>query len=190
MSARDPAGLHSGNEAECQKKYEEAGIDENGNPYVRTLGWLNTEGVLPSFEFPCQECAQGFNTERALKSHIRYTHGPKEDTDPTNELIKEVILNAGIPVPAGVHTNETIQLCPFLAIHKPQSVNNLNGKKETKYDKEGYRKVRVLFDTGAGESVIPPEEFEEYPVQESEGSRKGWFCEAANGEEIPNEGEK
>ena len=104
------------------------------------------------------------------------------------KLMKEVLLNAGIRAPEEIHTDEPIRLCPFLAIHKPQSVNNVNGK-EVKYDK-GYRKVRVLFDTGAGESIVPPEEFEEFPVQESEGSRKGWFYEAANGEEIPNEGEK
>ena len=85
--------------------------------------------------------------------------------------MKEVLLNAGIRATDEVHTDETIKLCPFLAIRKPQSVNNLNGK-EAKYGKEGYRKVRVLFDTGAGESVVPPEEFEEFPIQESEGSRK------------------
>ena len=78
---------------------------------------------------------------------------------------------------------------PILAVHKPKSVNNINGK-EPKYNKEGYRKVRVLFDTGAGESVAPPDEFAEFPVQESEGSRKGWWYESANGEEIQNEGEK
>ena len=35
--------------------------------------------------------------------------------------------------------------------------------------------------------LVPPEEFEEFPIQESEGSRKGCFYEAANGEEIQNE---
>ena len=139
--------------------------------------------------FPCQECAQRFETERALSTHVKYTHGPGEDADPTRELMKEVLLNAGIPEQSEVHTSETIQLCPFLAIHKPKDLNNLEGK-EMKYNRNGYRKVRVLFDTGAGESVAPPGEFTEFPIRESEGSRKGWFYEAANGEGIDNEGEQ
>ena len=106
-----------------------------------------------------------------------------------NDLMREVLLNAGVRTDGEVHTDETIRLCPFLKIVKPQTVNNVNGK-EAKYGKEGYRKVRVLFDTGAGESIAPADEFGEFPVQESEGSRKGWFYEAANGEEIPNEGER
>ena len=154
--------------------YEEACLDENGNTHTGSQ---------------CPECAQRFDTERALKSHIMYTHGPKEDTDPTNELIKEVFMNAGIPVPDGVHTNETIRLCPFLAIHKPKDLKNLNDK-ETRYNKGGYRKVHVLFDTGAGESVAPPDGFIEFPIQESEGSRKRWFYEAANGKEIEIEWEQ
>ena len=111
------------------------------------------------------------------------------ESNPTEELMKEILMNAGVESPLEVKTEETIRLCPFLAIHKPKEVNSLNGK-EIKYDGSGFRKVRVLFDTGAGESVAPPEEFAEFPIKESEGSKKGWFYESANGEEIHNEGEK
>ena len=48
----------------------------------------------------------------------------------------------------------------------------------------------MLFDTGAGESVAPVDEFSEFPTKESEGSKRGWWYESANGEEIFNEGEK
>ena len=79
-----------------------------------------------------------------------------------------------------IRTTEPIRLCP-LTTHKPLSVGNLNGKDQ--YDQEGYRKVRVTFDTGAGESVSPPGEFEEFDIKESEGSKKGWWYEGAHVDE-------
>ena len=111
------------------------------------------------------------DNERALEMHAKYTHAPKETEDPTTELMQEIFRSAGVKGPMEVHTEETIRLCVFSGPHKPKSVNNL--EKESKYNKEGYRKVRVLFDTGAGESVAPVDEFSELPIQESEGSKRG-----------------
>ena len=102
--------------------------------------------------------------------------------------MKEILLNAGV-TPGEIRTEEPIRLCPFLDIIKPKTVNNINGQ-EPSYDTNGYRKVRVLFDTGAGESVAPSDEFVEFPTQESEGSRRGWAYECANGKEVENEGQK
>ena len=34
------------------------------------------------------------------------------------------------------------------------------------------------------------DEFSEFPIKESEGSKRGWWYESANGDEILNEGEK
>ena len=99
-----------------------------------------------------------------------------------------VLRTAGIEDSAEVLTQEPIRLCP-LTTHKPKSINNLD-EKEPAYDTTGYRKVRVTFDTGAGESVTPPGEFQEFEVKESEGSRKGWWYEGPTEEKYTMKGKK
>ena len=54
-----------------QAFFEEAGLDANGNLYVRTLGWVNSEGVLPLDDHQCPNCTQQFDTERSLNLHIK-----------------------------------------------------------------------------------------------------------------------
>ena len=82
-----------------------------------------------------------------------------------------------------------------MTTHKPKAVGNLDGK-DSVYDENGYRKVRVTFDTGAGESVTPPGEFEEFEIKQSEGSKRGWWYEGAHvdkdGNSVPiyNEGQR
>ena len=95
----------------------------------------------------------------------------EEAAEPAAELIKDVLRNAGIDDSFKVSTKEPIRLCP-LTTHKPKAVSNLEGRDHA-YEDSGYRKVRVTFDTGAGESVTPPGEFQEFDIKESEGSRKG-----------------
>ena len=61
-------------EKQRQKEFlAEAGLDPDGNV----------------IEFQCPECTQRFGTEHALNLHIKYTHSPKEEVDPTAELIKK-----------------------------------------------------------------------------------------------------
>ena len=56
--------------------------------------------------------------------------------------------------------------------------------------KQLWDKVVVTADSGAGEHVCPPTLFPQVPVRESEGSKKGVTYKVANGESIPNKGEK
>ena len=54
---------------------------------------------------------------------------------------------------------------------------------------DGWRKVRVTFDSGAAESVTPSSAFPGFEVKESRGSKMGQNYQAAGGKEIPNEGQ-
>lgn len=56
--------------------------------------------------------------------------------------------------------------------------------------REKVNKGRITIDSGAAESVIPPDMLEEVPIQESAGSRSGLYYIAANGGKMPNVGEK
>ena len=115
---------------------------------------------------------------KALEVHVKFTHHPDEETDQTAALMRQVLVDAGVEVSGEILIEEPIRLCT-LTTHKPKAVGNLAGK-EPAYDGNGYRKVRVTFDTGAGESVTPPGEFEEFEVKESEGSKRGWWYEGAH----------
>ena len=52
------------------------------------------------------------------------------------------------------------------------------------------RRGRITIDSGAAESVMPPDEVPEIPIQESDGHKKGLNYVAANGSKMPNLGEK
>ena len=54
---------------------------------------------------------------------------------------------------------------------------------------DGWRKVRVTFDSGAAESVTPASAFPGFEVKESRGSKMGQSYQAAGGKEIPNQGQ-
>lgn len=53
----------------------------------------------------------------------------------------------------------------------------------------GWKRVRVTFDTGAGESVAPKGAFPGVKPQESIASKQGLFYRVANGKKVWNEGE-
>ena len=62
-------------------------------------------------------------------------------------------------------------------------INNLT-------DYQGWKAIEVTFDSGACDIVMPLGMCAEIPVQESERQRERIECEVANGETIPNEGER
>ena len=51
-------------------------------------------------------------------------------------------------------------------------------------------KVRFCVDSGAGETVMAEDELPQVETKESWGSKRGQSYEVANGDEIPNQGEK
>ena len=77
---------------------------------------------------------------------------------------------------------EQIILQPCTLI-KPACMNTVESK-------DGWTKVRFMVDSGANDTVMPPEELPEIPTRESRGSRLGWSYRVANGAEVSNEGEK
>jgi len=54
----------------------------------------------------------------------------------------------------------------------------------------GWRKVTVTVDSGSADHVAPEEEFSSSPLEESEGSKKGRRYIAANGQRVPNLGQR
>ena len=46
-----------------------------------------------------------------------------------------------------------------------------------------------MMDSGATDTVMPADELEEVPVEESTGSRLGWSYRVANGDDVANEGQ-
>ena len=74
------------------------------------------------------------------------------------------------------------KLCPCTLV-RTGNVNSMENK-------DGWTKIKFMVDSGANDTVIPPEELPEVPIQESKGSKLGWSYRVANGAEVPNEGEK
>ena len=70
----------------------------------------------------------------------------------------------------------------FLGEKKSNGLSNMRAA--------GFREVEVTVDSGACDTVIPPEEYEDIPTVESEQSKQGFEYEVANGDTIPNLGEK
>ena len=66
---------------------------------------------------------------------------------------------------------------------KPRGANTITGA-------EGWIEVEFMMDSGATDTVMPADELEEVPVEESTGSRLGWSYRVANGDEVANEGQK
>ena len=54
----------------------------------------------------------------------------------------------------------------------------------------GWRRVTVTVDSGSADHVAPEEEFGTTPLEESEGSKKGRRYIAANGQKVPNLGQR
>jgi phosphohistidine swiveling domain-containing protein len=54
----------------------------------------------------------------------------------------------------------------------------------------GWKKVTVTVDSGSADHVAPEDEFSSSPLEESEGSRKGRRYIAANGQKVPNLGQR
>ena len=57
-------------------------------------------------------------------------------------------------------------------------------------DYQGWKEIEVTIDSGACDIVMPINMCSEIPLQESERQRKRMEYEVANGETIPNEGER
>ena len=55
---------------------------------------------------------------------------------------------------------------------------------------DGWRRVTVTVDSGSADHVAPEEEFAATPLEESEGSKKGRRYIAANGQKVPNLGQR
>ena len=68
---------------------------------------------------------------------------------------------------------------------RPHSLRPLAGANEG-----GWEHLEAILDSGATVTVIPPHVGKEYEVVPSEASKAGVKYEVANGEEIPNLGEK
>ena len=66
-------------------------------------------------------------------------------------------------------------------VHEEETINNMEGEWEP---------IQITIDSGAAESVSPSEAYQQYPTEESEGSRRGVRYVTANGDRIPNEGQK
>ena len=54
----------------------------------------------------------------------------------------------------------------------------------------GWKKVTVTVDSGSADHVAPEDEFNSSPLEESEGSKKGRRYIAANGQKVPNLGQR
>ena len=65
---------------------------------------------------------------------------------------------------------------------KPRGANTITGAEE-------WIEVEFMMDSGATDTVMPADELEEVPVEESTGSRLGWSYRVANGDEVANEGQ-
>ena len=52
------------------------------------------------------------------------------------------------------------------------------------------RRGHITMDSGAAESVMPPEDAPDIPVQEQREHKKGINCVVANGSQVPNLGKK
>ena len=71
----------------------------------------------------------------------------------------------------------------ILSEKRPQSLRPLCSTEEWEY-------VEFILDSGATATVIPPNVGKAYAIQPGDASRAGVTYEVANGEEIPNLGEK
>ena len=80
-------------------------------------------------------------------------------------------------------------LCPLMAKKPEAQLCTLDGlEKEEVWN--GWTKMILTLDSGACESVLPSGSISRIPLRESKGSKEGLTYVVANGEEIPNEGEK
>ena len=55
--------------------------------------------------------------------------------------------------------------------------------------KDGWTQIEIMVDSGANDTVIPPDALPDIPTRESKGPRLGWAYRIANGAEVPNGGE-
>lgn len=81
-------------------------------------------------------------------------------------------------------SNPKIALNPLIEV-RPQSLNPATQKESAEWEY-----VEAILDSGATVTVFPPSVGKAYAIQEGEAARAGVTYEIANGEEIPNLGEK
>ena len=93
-----------------------------------------------------------------------------------------------VPLYPLLHGSCRSDVCPVQNAGKPPAA-----KKYTvpyKQEEGGWTRVRVIPDSGAIESVAPPDMAPQFAVRPSAGSQRGQQYVTASGDEIPNEGEQ
>ena len=80
-------------------------------------------------------------------------------------------------------------LCKHLCMAEANHDERIEGHEK---DENGFYKLRkgITSDSGAGDTVGPDEEFPDYPIEESPGSKRGLHYLAAGGKKIKNTGQK
>ena len=108
--------------------------------------------------------------------------GAELPTGPATRWLAKLQIGDFLPGPQISACRNTNQL-RTLTERRPQSLMPLCSSEEWEY-------VEFIFDSGATATVIPPNVGKAYAIQPGDASRAGVTYEVANGEEIPNLGEK
>jgi hypothetical protein len=98
----------------------------------------------------------------------------KDDDDVLNKAIQE-------------NEKVTPVLCLTTTTPKGEAVNMVQGWRR---EEQGWVRVRSVMDSGCGVSVAPPGMCPAYPIEESEGSRRGQEFMSASENTMPNLGEQ
>ena len=98
-------------------------------------------------------------------------------------FIGMVLTRGGATSLTGTHTGPDV----------PTELNTVEEDVElaaAQFNSKGWRRLDLTVDSGAGRSVMNPDDVPEYPLYPSEGSRRGQECLGAGSERMPNLGEK
>jgi hypothetical protein len=125
----------------------------------------------------CQRSA----SVQALEASARLTPKKSKDNDNIEALITK---RKWTPVKRGKDGEMLVGalLSEDIVIH---GVETNNGR-----DWKGLRHVEILVDSGAAENVANPRDLPEFPILESQGSKRGLNYVTADGGRIPNLGEQ
>ena len=82
-------------------------------------------------------------------------------------------------------------LCKYLCMAESDNQRETVIERHEK-DENGFYKLKkgIVPESGAGDTVGPDDEFPDYPLEESHGSKRGLHYLAAGGEKIKNTGQK
>jgi len=110
---------------------------------------------------------------------------------PTSEAVNgQVVKDRPTPAPTATPTTRTSEpaMCLTAVSPKEESVNMVAGN--WRREDQGWVRVRSVMDSGCGVSVAPPGMCPAYPIEESEGSRRGQEFMSASEDTMPNLGER